>query len=201
MKNDLSRREFLKLTAKGLVATLVSPAIITASPSLYKTPTTRKDLYNIPENHLLARMIFGEGRNCITSEKLAIGYTAVNRLNDGKKYNGEGSMTNVLLKKYRGDDQYDCFCDTITKLEENFKQTLDPIKYDSKAWGESLALADYILIGNSQKLNQGQTSYVTKNRAEELKNKKFDNWFKKSIPITINSPDTKLFKHQFVMDP
>ncbi|MFH0808127.1 MAG: hypothetical protein V1888_00745 [archaeon] len=206
MKKEYSRRNFLEKTAAGLVTALVFPTILIASPSTYpyKTPTSRNDLYNIPTNHLLARVIFGEANNCVTDEQIAIAYTGINRRNDNKPYNGKGSLTEVLLHIHNGRHQYDCFTNTSTnpKIITNFQRTLDPAEYDMKNWLKCLEIANQVMSNQYSKLNEGQTSYIANWKIKKWKMEgKTGNWFYNSIPVIIKSPDAKFFKHQFVKDP
>lgn len=183
---------------------LASSSTLGSIPETFKKLTSREDLYNIPEEELLARMIFGEADSCPSHEQIAIAYTATNRLNDNKSYNGRGSLTRVLLKKYNGNDQYDCFKDTSksSRLTSNFHRTLNPEEHDIKTWEHCLEIANQIMENKHPNLNKGQTSYVTNSQIKEWKEKGItDNWFHNSIPITIPSPDASKFKHQFVRDP
>ena len=199
---NISRRRFLKNTLTGLVATLIStkPTLASTSRYQYKTPTTRDDLRYIPERDLLARMIFGEARNCPTYEQIIIGYTAINRANDNKKFNGEKSLSDVLLKIYRGNHQYDCFNNTNPKTATNFLRTLDPAKYDPKSWEKSKALAYMLEKRQLPYLNQGQTIYVTKNRINYWqKTKTTPKWLKNAIEIEYFNIDN--LKHKIYKDP
>ncbi len=201
-----NRREALCKIGKtltGLVATLSFPSIATASqsPYPYKTPTSREDLYNIPKNHLLARTIFGEADSCVPDEQIAIAYTAINRLHDNKSYNGQNSLTEVLLHIQNGRHQYDCFKDISTDLNlvTNFQRTLDPARYDMKNWRQCLEMANQVIANKHPKLNKKQTSYVTNWKIKECeKSKKTPSWFSKSAPVLIDSPYAHLFEHEFI---
>lgn len=57
----------------------------------YKTNDFSED----SEKVLLARMIFGEGRNCSYDEQIAIGFTSFERANDGK--NGMEKLSGRLF--------------------------------------------------------------------------------------------------------
>ncbi len=108
----------------------------TTQPSGNKYKTD--NLNNDSENVLLARMLFGEARNCSQDEKTAIAYTAVNRANDGKKWNGTTVKTALLTPS-----QYSCF----NLNDPNRKKLMDPEKYDVKSWKECLAVAEKVLSG------------------------------------------------------
>ena len=53
---------------------------------------------------LLAKMIYGEARGCSADEQIEIGFSALNRAKDGKKWNGE-TIEEAILKPW----QYSCF--------------------------------------------------------------------------------------------
>jgi hypothetical protein len=61
-----------------------------------------------------SRMLYGEGKNCRAIEQMAIAKTPLNRNNDGKKWNGENNIKDVVLKNGRNKKgvlvhQYSCF--------------------------------------------------------------------------------------------
>ncbi|MFH1521330.1 MAG: hypothetical protein ABIF18_00055 [archaeon] len=211
MEKQYNRREFLKYTTMvttGLVESLVVPETLYATTNedlrySYPTPKTREDLKNIPEKDLFARMIFGEGRGCPTiQERILIGQTAPNRLNDGKIYTGKNSLREVLLKqnkrKERLDDQYDCFCDTIPKIRENFHATLDPLKYEPREWKKSLIIASILLYANFNQFNKGQTIYVTKKLIKKWERKGTSPlWFRKCKKTKGYIQNDHLFRHEF----
>lgn len=110
---------------------------------------------------LLARLIFGEARNCTANERAAIGYTVVNRMNDGKKYNGEGSVRDVALKANRDKKTkklvhlYSCFADS----DPNKEKMIDPERYDPESFYECLNVAQGVLNGSISDPTQGATLY------------------------------------------
>ncbi len=174
--SEINRRNFIKQTT-GLVATLLVPKTLQATTE--KTLTSRDELYHIPEKELLARMIFGETRNCSTTEQMIIGYTAFNRANDKKTFNGEGSLSSSLLRIYLEDHQYDCFDDKNPKIKENFQKTLNPQKYNPKKWDHCKTISYMLLNNRLSFLNQGQTVYVANYQVEKWgKNKNTPRWFK-----------------------
>lgn len=212
MGKQYDRREFLKGMSATLVTTLISPSLIYAATKeelqySYATPTKRDDLRKIPEQDLLARMIFGESRGCPTvQEKILIGQTALNRMSDGKKYTGENSLREVLLKqnRYKGKlcDQYSCFCDTIPKIKNNFYATLDPKKYEPKKWEESLLIVNILLEGSFDQFNLGQTIYVTKELVKKWEEKNASPlWFRRSEKVEHFTQNEHLFKHEFYKEP
>jgi len=99
---------------------------------------------------LLAKMLFGEARNCSENEKIAIAYTAINRVNDNKKWNGE-TLREVILKPW----QYSCF----NENDVNKKKLMNPNDYNSKAFEECLDISRKVLSGKYEELNNGQTHY------------------------------------------
>ncbi|MBU2053047.1 MAG: hypothetical protein ABIJ14_00750 [Nanoarchaeota archaeon] len=148
-----------------------------------------KELYNEPEDILLAKMIFGEGRDCGMEERVWIGYTPINRITDGKSYTGKGSLNNVLLHP----NQYKCFSPTTIKNRKNLRKVLTPKKYEPNKWDECLFIARKIIEGKLDIFNKGQVAYVAKWRLKELKNEPEKlSWLDGYTPI-----NSKRFKHQF----
>jgi spore germination cell wall hydrolase CwlJ-like protein len=169
--------------ARGLVALLCFGAFGVASrlwgdmPSnQYPKPRLESAVYVQPQNNqnsgkpeekdyktndfstdsdevLLARMIFGEGRNCSNEEKTAIAFTAINRANDGKKWNGN-NVREAVLKPW----QYSCF----NKGDPNREKLMDPTKYDIKSWQECLRVAEGSLDGKYANPTNGATHYYAK---------------------------------------
>ena len=109
----------------------------------YKTDDFSKDSDNV----LLARMLYGETRNCSEEEKIAVAYTIINRVNDGKKWNGE-NVKQVILKPW----QYSCF----NKNDVNYEKLKNP---DKKIFEDCLKVANEVLQGKHSELNKGQTHY------------------------------------------
>lgn len=112
----------------------------------YKTSDFSSDSDEI----LMARMLFGEGRNCSDEERIAIGYTAVNRANDGKRWNGE-TIRDAILK----DKQYSCF----NKGDANRAKLMDPMKYEPEAFEKCLESAHEVIVNSRSEMNKGQTHY------------------------------------------
>jgi uncharacterized protein YerC len=210
--SDLSRRQLLQLASYATVnlAIAINPTSILAKthkPSEYcdkpyQTINHPNELINLSDRHQLARMVFGESRGCNGIEQTLIAHTAINRMKDGKKYNGEGSLANVLLDKdSKGRPEYRCFnIDSKNpKIKENSRATLDPRQYDPKAWETSLRIAHLTLSGYFEKYNLEQTYYVTKKTIERWKKEgKTNNWFFNATPIDTSSiiADT-LLSHEF----
>lgn len=114
----------------------------------YKTEDFSQDSDKV----ILARMLFGEARNCSDEEKAAIAYTVVNRAHDGKKWNGIDVKSAVLCKW-----QYSCF----NANDTNRKKLMDPEKHDAKSWIRCLEVACDVLAGKYAEQNKGQTHYHT----------------------------------------
>ncbi|MDD5192483.1 MAG: cell wall hydrolase [Candidatus Nanoarchaeia archaeon] len=112
----------------------------------YKTRDFSKDSDKV----LLARMLYGEARNCPREEKIEIAYTAINRANDGKKWNGE-TIKEAILKPW----QYSCF----NKDDVNYEKLKNPKR---KIFEECLKIANEVLDGKYKELNRGQTHYHTR---------------------------------------
>lgn len=105
---------------------------------------------------LLARMLFGEARNCSDMEKIAVAYTAINRANDGKKWNGE-SVRGAILKPW----QYSCF----NENDSNRDKLMNPEKYDKQAFARCLDIARDVLAGK-YKDPTGATHYFNPETAK-----------------------------------
>lgn len=103
---------------------------------------------------LLARMLFGEARNCSDNEKTAVAYTVLNRVDDGKRWNGT-TIKGVILKPW----QYSCFNDN----DPNKKKLKDPEKYDKVSWGKCLGVARGVVSGESKDFTEGATHYFNPN--------------------------------------
>lgn len=114
----------------------------------YRTDNFNKD----SEEVLLARMIFGEARNCSDSEKIAIAYTAINRAKDGKKWNGE-TVKEAILKPF----QYSCF----NKNDSNRIKLMNPEQYDRKSFEKCLQISKDVLQGRCKDSTHGATHYHT----------------------------------------
>ncbi|MBA7656310.1 hypothetical protein ES703_64234 [subsurface metagenome] len=148
----------------------------------YKT----SDFYQDSDEVLLARMIFGEGRGMChpQEEKIEIGYTVVNRINDGALWNGE-NVKEIILKKYQGRYQYSCFND----WDPNKPILMDPQKYNPEIWRECLGIAKEILSGEYDEFNRGSTHYHMKTM------KTYPRWTKSKTMKEISVPES--WKHKF----
>lgn len=114
----------------------------------YTTTDFKKDT----EKMILARMLFGEARNCSREEKIAVAYTAINRANDGKKWNGSTVKEAILVPK-----QYSCF----NENDPNRKKIMNPEKYDKRSFIECLDVATRVLEGAYPDPTKGATHYHT----------------------------------------
>ena len=112
----------------------------------YKTADFSKDTEEI----LLARMIFGEARGQSYLERIAVGYTAVNRAKDGKKFNGSNVREAILKPK-----QYSCFDENNV----NRKKLMEPENEDAKSFYECLKISKKILSGVEKDPTNGATHY------------------------------------------
>ncbi len=179
----MNRRQFLKITGMA-GADLVSRLLL---PESSYGISERKILEQKSEDILLAMMIYGETSGCEPREKIFAGITPFNRLNDGRKYNGEGSLKEVLLHP----NQYSCF-DNTTKNRENLRRILHPKKEEIKEWHESLIIAKGLLRGEWEYYNFGQTHFYKKSLIRKLKQGKL-----KIDPNRLQPIDSRGFKHQF----
>jgi N-acetylmuramoyl-L-alanine amidase len=87
---------------------------------------------------VLARVIFGEIRGNSKTEKIAVGYTVVNRANDINKIYGKG-IKGVCLRP----SQYSC----LNSNDANLKILCDPILYSPKEFNECLEVARGVIQG------------------------------------------------------
>jgi spore germination cell wall hydrolase CwlJ-like protein len=135
------------------------------------------------EERLLARMIYGESRNCSEEEQIKVAFTTVNRANDGKKWNGS-TLRQALLKPH----QYTCFTKGLSpnNLVNNLRlRTADIL--DSNEFQNSLNVSKKVLDGEFDKFNDGETHYHTT---------KIHPYWASSPQLTrISTPDN--FKHKF----
>ena len=122
----------------------ISPQQI--APQDYRTTDFSTDSDEV----LLARMIFGEARGCSEIERIAVGYTALNRVNDGKKWNGE-TIREVILKP----KQYSCF----NESDPNRAKLMNPMSYEPKVFEDCLDIARNILNGECSDPAKGATHY------------------------------------------
>ena len=144
------RRQFLNQIG-GITALALSPfrvlEVLAEEPSKnYKT----SDFSDDSDEVTLARMIFGEARSCEDLERVAVGYTAVNRANDGKKWNGE-TVKEAVLKPW----QYSCF----NENDPNREKLMNPQMYDEKSFRECLDIARGVLSGERKDVSEGATHY------------------------------------------
>jgi len=128
---------------------------------------------------LLARMLFGEARNCSDEEMIDVAYTAVNRANDGKRWNGE-TLREAILKPW----QYSCF----NSGDPNLPKLKDPKKYDPESWERCLRIARGVVSGEYEDKNKGATHYFAKGTRRPA-------WADSSQMIDILEPEK--YKHDF----
>ena len=137
------------------ISTTSIPAKETYLERIIKNEPHKEEFLKDSDEVLLARTLFGETREkCSKYEKIAVAYTVLNRINDGKKINGETLKEVILAKK-----QYSCF----NEGDSNLKKIKNPEKYNAKEWKKCLNLSKEILKGKYHKHNYGQTHYHRKN--------------------------------------
>ena len=136
------------------------------------------------DKSLLARMIFGEARNCSETERIAVGYSAINRVNDGKKWNGE-NISEVLLKDW----QYSCF----NKNDPNREKLLNPEAYDAKSFYECLEVAEDILSGELEDPTNGATHYFNPKVVKPT-------WANKLEKVGKIETENGISKHEFYIE-
>ena len=147
---DISRRNLML----GIGSYLVVPSLILPNEteaSAYKA-NSRESLYHEPDEIILARMLFGEGRSVSVGERIAMGFTPINRF----KNSGAKSLAEVILSP----NQYSCF--NSTPEDPNLEKVLNPEKYNPEAWKKSLNISRVVLNGKYDKVNFGQTHYHRK---------------------------------------
>ena len=150
-------------------------AYLARAEESYKTDDFNDD----PEQVLLARMIWGEGRNvCSEFEQGVIGQTAINRARDGKKWNGS-TVKGALLTKW----QYSCFWD------KQREKLMNPEAYDAKSFQTALRIAKDVLDGKYEQTAQGATHYHTPAVSP--------NWASSSQMQRINIGNARNLKHIF----
>lgn len=137
-----------------------TPAGRPASNYLYLTTDFSADSGGLA----LARTIFGEARECAPREMVAVGFTAVNRLRDGRKRFG-----NTIREVVLAPAQYACY----NHGDPNRQRVMDPAYEgnfavpDEERVGERalfercLAVAEGILAGRYSDPAQGATHYHT----------------------------------------
>lgn len=135
---------------------------------------------------LLARMIFGEARNCSNTEKVAVAYTAINRVNDHKKWNGE-TLREVILKSW----QYSCF----NKDDTNRKKLMNPEQYDSQSWKLCLNVAEEVLSKKVKDPTSGATHYFNPNIVSS-----YPDWASKLTKVGKIQTENGLSEHEFYIE-
>ena len=111
----------------------------------YRTTNFSQDTDEV----ILARMIFGEARNCSKEERIAVGYTTINRLKQPRKFGR--TLSQVILKPY----QYSCF----NRNDPNREKLMNPKRYDPQSFEECLEIARGIISGTYKDPTQRATHY------------------------------------------
>jgi len=109
-----------------------------------------RDFNSDPTYILLARMLLGEAEGCSKIEKIAIAYTAINRANDGKKWNGETLRESILMPR-----QYSCF----NKDSKKSRVLQNPLRYNAQEFLSCLKLSREILGNKYSDPTNGATHY------------------------------------------
>ncbi len=143
------------------------------------------NFYNDSEQVLLARMLLGEAESCSEIEKIAVAYTALNRINDNQAWNGT-TLREVLLKPR----QYSCFNENINSKLKN------PLRYNAEEFISSLHLAREILAGKYPDPTNGATHYLNPNHPD-LKGKPLPAWTKKLKEVRLNANTIEKIYHTF----
>jgi len=126
----------------------------------FQNPKT-KEIVGVDSEYIftLAKMLFGEARNCADEEKVAIAYTALNRV---RKHTWYGkTLIDVITKPY----QYSCF----NENDPNRKLLEEPEKHDLDSWNKSIEVAyeviEGIAKGNYNDPTNGATHYYNPKHA------------------------------------
>ena len=110
------------------------------APYISLGASKRKEFSRDSDKTLLARLIFGEGRECSDEEKKAIAYTPLNRLELRKDFYGRDLRDTILrnhpktVRNKKGRKrkiivyQYTCF----DPKDKNREKVENPVKYDKK---------------------------------------------------------------------
>ncbi len=117
---------------------------------------------------LLARLIYGEARGGSDELKIAVAYTALNRL--GKESWYGKTLKEVILKH----SQYSCF----NKNDPNLPKLQNPCKFEAPSvWQKCLYIASLVLSRQAKDPTNGATHYHTS------KVKPF--WSKRQEPVYV----------------
>ena len=174
----LTRRNFMK-SLTGILLMNPVEALSQDLGLLYFTDDP--EFKNDSDQVLLARMLFGEARSCSDEEKMVIAYTAIERVNDNKKYNGV-KLRDTLL------NHYDCF------HKRNSQKSIisNPLKHEpAEIFENCLELSRFALNGKYQRFNTGATLYHTKDIDTP------SSWDKSKL-VDIDVPGN--FKHRFYIE-
>jgi len=161
MDSEINRRRFLG----GLVKIVATGLTFGGIVGCYKKEDSAEtiiekeesyvvsDFSNDSDKVLMARMLYGEARSCSRNERIAVGYSVINRVNDGKRWNG-GDVRSVILKP----KQYSCF----NQGDPNLEKIKNP---DMRFFYDCLISAGAVLDGRYSQLNKGQTHYFNPKHA------------------------------------
>jgi hypothetical protein len=136
---------------------------------------------------LLAILLYKEGRECSTEEKVLIAYSAINRSRKKGK-----SLLDVALK----DEQYSCFNSYDPRKGMKIKITDE----NYKDWQECINVAQGVLDGEYQDPSQGKVDhYFNPKIVDAFNPKEMKTPWKKKRLINITFPFQT--KHKFYTNP
>jgi len=191
---DISKKQFLNLERNSIINNSLSKDLqlqqiqgkyySTLSPikkvsSLRNTFETN-NFYNDPNEVLIARLMLGEGEGTSDLEKIRIGYTAINRLNDNKKRYGK-SLKEVILAPY----QYTAFQNRKGLLKK-------PMRYNAQEFLQCLKLSDNLLKGKYEDPTGGATFYFNPKLVQKI-----PTWAKYLEKVEFYEKDGKTSPHYY----
>lgn len=135
----------------GLAVILLAPASLFSKSSL---ASQASDFSKDDDRTLVARIVFGEARNCPYEERVAVAYSILTRRDDRLPYNGEGSIRNVVFYPYG----YSCLSNKKWN-KENLMTIKDPMRYDPENWRISKEIANGVLDGKLKNPVPGANLY------------------------------------------
>lgn len=113
------------------------------------------DFSNDNDEVLLARMIFGEARGESEQGRIAVAYSAVNRLQNQRRFGR--NLHEVILRR----SQYTCF----NQGNANRIQLMDPLRYDAARFRQCLQTARNVLGRRAADPTSGANHYFNPNHA------------------------------------
>jgi len=138
-----------------------APATRSPMPAAQLQPQTTEPNYRTndfstdSDEVLLARMIFGEARGESYQGRIAVAYSAVNRLQNPGRFGG--NLRQVLLRRA----QYSCF----NLGDPNRTRLMNPMRYDASNFRECLGVARNVLGRRVADPTNGANHYFNPNTA------------------------------------